>query len=364
MVFQKKINVTDNIDLSQTKLEPVLKICDDSEQYILIEKYGLVSWKPTPMQQIGNRFDMSRERIRQILNRSLQKVRRLISSNEYFELILKKAQDILKKSAYVMKEDDLINNLMEDKDINLNYNELLLILSSDYDLYYLHRNPRFVKLFFLEPLFEELINDIHDSMLLFITQEGKSLSKESILSKFKTIFLNKFQRNQSIRNIIMMDDLYINIALLSKKLSYLDGKIGLVSYEDVNPKNVKSKIKFVLRKSGKPMHFEDIAKKIETTFNFKVKIPTIHNELVKTKDFINVGMWIYGLAEWWYNGENTFELIKNILKKAQRPMTIKELVKEVMKERMIKEVTVLLNLQRYPDIFERVGRGLYKLKDN
>ncbi len=362
MVFERKINITDNVDLSKTKLEPVLKVCDSSEQYILMEKYGLVSWKPTPMQQIGNKFNMSRERIRQILNRSLQKVRRLINTNEYFESIIKKAQTILKESNFIMKEEDLINKLMQEE--KLNYNELLLIFSSDYDLYYLHRNPRFVKLFFLDPLFEDLVNDIHDSILSIVKQEWKSLNKDLILSKIKTIFLNKFQRNQSIRNIIMKDGLYLDIVSLSKKLSYFDEKIGLATYDDVNPKTIKAKMKFVLRKAWKPMHYEDIAKKVEEIFNIKTKVPTIHNELVKTKDFINVGMWIYGLVEWWYNGENTFELIKNILEKSQRPMLIQEIVKEVLKERMIKEVTVLLNLQRYPDIFERVGRGLYTLKGN
>jgi hypothetical protein len=44
MVFEKKINVEkDRVNLSTTKLKNVLEYCNPSEQYVLVEKYGLVS---------------------------------------------------------------------------------------------------------------------------------------------------------------------------------------------------------------------------------------------------------------------------------------------------------------------------------
>lgn len=363
MAFEKKINIDESqINLSNTSLKDILKMCNPSEQFVLVEKYWLVDGKMLPMQQIGNKFNMSRERIRQILNKSLNKFRRLASHDKYLEEIIQKAHNIIKNNAYIMKEDDLINKLLEDKDIKLNYNELLLLLSSDYDLYYLHRNKRFEKLFFIEPLFEDLLNDIHDRIYEEVKNEPASI--DMIKYKIKWEFLWKFQRNNSIKKVLENDKLYENIIKLSRKLYLFDNKVWLEHHEEVNPKTIKLKIKYVLSKEWKPLHYEDIANKIKETFNLKsVKVPTIHNELVKWKEFVNVGMGTYWLKEWWYNGDNTIEAIKNILAKAWRPMKVSEITKEVLKERLIREVTILIVLQKNPDIFERVWKWLYKLKE-
>lgn len=43
-------------------------------------------------------------------------------------------------------------------------------------------------------------------------------------------------------------------------------------------------------------------------------------------------------------------------------MSVKEISKELLKEKMVSPNTVLLNLQKYKDIFERVDKGVYALK--
>ena len=45
-----------------------------------------------------------------------------------------------------------------------------------------------------------------------------------------------------------------------------------------------------------------------------------------------------------------------IFEKNDRPMTVKELCKEVLKEKMVSPNTVMLNLQKYKDTFERVDK--------
>ena len=363
MAFEKKINVNEKqIDLSKTKLKDIIKMCNPSEQFVLVEKYWLVDWKGLPMQQIWKKFNMSRERIRQILNKSLTKIRRLAWHNENLEKIFEKAHQITKENNYIIKEDELINKLLEDKDVNLNYNELLLLLSSDYDLYYLHRNKRFQKIFFLEPLFEDLLNDIHDSILNELKENGP-LSLDMLKYKIKWIFINKFQRNNSLKSLLENDKIYENIIKYSRDLYLFDNKAWLEEHEEVNPKTIKLKIKYILSKEWKPLHYEEVAQKIKEVFNLKsVKVPTIHNELVKGKEFVNVWMWTYWLKEWWYKWDNTLEVIKNILEKAWRPMKVSEITKEVLKERLIREVTVLIVLQKHPEIFERVWKWLYQLK--
>ena len=365
MVFEKKIKVEKwKVNISDTKLQSVLEYCNPSEQYVLVEKYGLLSGKTKPMQQIGKEFDMSRERIRQILNKSLTKVRRLLSQHKGLELIIEQAKNIVKENNYMISEEELINKLLDNK-VWLNNNELLLILSSDYDLYYIHRNKRFVKFFYIEPVFEDLLNDIHDSIYTLIQEAKKPISEDKVFYKMKTLFSSKFQRNQSLKDVLDNENFYKNIISLSRYLYTLDWLVGFANHAEVNPKTMKLKIEYVLSKSGSPLHYEEIAKRVKDTFKLdSIKVPTIHNELVKNKEFINVGMWTYGLTSWGYNGENTLEAIKSILAKAWRPMKTSEIAKEVLKERLVKEVTILLVLQKHQDIFERVWKWMYQLKRN
>jgi len=43
-------------------------------------------------------------------------------------------------------------------------------------------------------------------------------------------------------------------------------------------------------------------------------------------------------------------------------MPIKDIQKEVLKEKMISPNTIVLTLQKYKSLFERVDKGVYQLK--
>jgi hypothetical protein len=54
------------------------------------------------------------------------------------------------------------------------------------------------------------------------------------------------------------------LPLVSKKIIKTeDGKIGLSSWPEINPRNVRDKIYYVLKKEDNPLHFDEIAKKIK-----------------------------------------------------------------------------------------------------
>ena len=57
------------------------------------------------------------------------------------------------------------------------------------------------------------------------------------------------------------------------------------------------------------------------------------------------------------------EIIVRIFKKNNRQMSVKEISKELLKEKMVSPNTILLNLQKYKSIFERVDKGVYKIVD-
>jgi hypothetical protein len=94
-----------------------------------------------------------------------------------------------------------------------------------------------------------------------------------------------------------------------------------------------------------------------------VKVNTVHNELVKNNDvFVNMGLGIYGLKEWGFEGGSVKDIIERILNRVKRQMSIKEIKKEVLKEKMVSPNTIVLTLQKHKDMFERVEKGVYQLK--
>ncbi len=154
------------------------------------------------------------------------------------------------------------------------------------------------------------------------------------------------------------------VASISKQLAVLNGLWGLSKWPTVNPKNIRDKIFVVLETKKEPMHFADIAKAIsESDFKRKnVTIQAIHNELIKDSRFVLIGRGIYALDSWGYKKGTVSDIIKDILRKANKPLTREEIVKEVLHSRKVKETTILLNLQNKKH-FEKVGKNSYKLAE-
>lgn len=154
------------------------------------------------------------------------------------------------------------------------------------------------------------------------------------------------------------------LASLSKQLATLNGRWGLIKWPMVNPKNIRDKIYIILFEKGKYMHFSEIAEAIkESEFRRKdVTTQAIHNELIKDKRFVLVGRGIYALKEWGYKKGTVADVITDVLKKAGEPLHRDEIVKRVLKDRYVKETTILLNLQGKPQ-FKRVAKATYTLAE-
>ena len=75
-----------------------------------------------------------------------------------------------------------------------------------------------------------------------------------------------------------------------------------------------------------------------------------------------IGRGIYALKEWGFKKGTVSDSITEVLKKAGEPLHRDEIVKRVLKQRQVKETTILLNLQGKPQ-FKRVAKATYDLAD-
>ncbi|MDP1629616.1 MAG: hypothetical protein Q8L57_03285, partial [bacterium] len=150
---------------------------------------------------------------------------------------------------------------------------------------------------------------------------------------------------------------------LSKRISSNPfGEYGLTSWPEIRPQGVRDKAYLVIKKEKTPLHFLQISRLIEKTFQSHrpVHYQTVHNELIKDGRFVLVGRGTYALNEWGYEPGTVKEVIASILKNAKKPMTKNEILEAVTRQRQVKELTVIFNLQNRK-YFQRSADGRYAL---
>jgi hypothetical protein len=139
--------------------------------------------------------------------------------------------------------------------------------------------------------------------------------------------------------------------------------MGLSTWPEVNPKTVKDKIKLILSQEKKPIHFKDITEMIGNLPQKRNLHPqTIHNELIRNQEFVLVGRGYYALKNWGYNPGRVRDVIYQALSVSEGGLSKDEIVNFVLNQRMVKESTVLLNLQN-KKFFKKDKEGKYKIKE-
>ncbi len=172
--------------------------------------------------------------------------------------------------------------------------------------------------------------------------------------------------NNFLEEVKDMNDKYKNDEVIKRWLSISNkigknplGEWGRTDSPNVNAKGMRDYAFLVIRKHGSPIHFKEVAKAISQYFNKKAHVATTHNELIKDPRFVLVGRGLYALAEWGYMSGVVKDVIKKIIDK-NGPLTKEEIIKKVLKERYVKENTIMVNLQN-PKYFKKDKEGRYNI---
>jgi len=136
-----------------------------------------------------------------------------------------------------------------------------------------------------------------------------------------------------------------------------EGLYGLKQWPEINPKGIKDKIYLLFKKAQKPFHFTEVAEHIEGSL-----VQTVHNELIRDPRFVLIGRGIYALKEWGYREGDVKDVIVNIFRQENKSLTKQEIIERVLKQRIIKENTILMNLSD-KKIFTKDPQGRYWIND-
>lgn len=338
------------LDISKA-VEAVLSVIDrEREREIISRRFGLYDRKET-LEQIGELLGITRERVRQLEKAIL--IRLKISAEDGQVDVAEVEKTLvrhLSEMGNAARLGDLAKKLNNNADDRLKA-QIAFMATLAPRLTTLTENDSYFYGIALKDNFadEKKLKKAVDEVVKVIKEHGEAISLEALFAK--TSGYNKPSESRAI-------------ASLSKHLAELRDNWGLVKWPTVNPKNIRDKIYVVLQDSGKPLHFSAIAKAIkESAFKRKdVTTQAIHNELIKDKRFVLIGRGIYALQEWGYKKGTVSDIIADILKKENAPLHRDEIVRRVLKNRQVRETTILLNLQSKPE-FKRVAKATYELQE-
>ncbi|MFA5888787.1 MAG: sigma factor-like helix-turn-helix DNA-binding protein [Candidatus Paceibacterota bacterium] len=330
-------------------VKKLLSVLGNRSQDVLINRFGLGSdTKRMTLEAIGKKYKITRERVRQIENYSIINIRK---SKEYTKekLVFDELKNIVTNLGSVISEEHLLQHLSKDKSIQ-NHLHFLLVIGEDF-----HREKEDDEFKHRWTVDKELSKKIH----LSLRQLYSTLSDDEIL--LESDMIEKFL--DSLKDV---SDKYKNQEIAKRwlELSKLIGKNplgewGKTKSPNINAKGMRDYAFLVIRRHGSPIHFREVAKLITELFKKKAHIATTHNELIKDPRFVLVGRGLYALSEWGYMSGVVKDVIKTVLEK-NGPMTKDEIIKKVLKERYVKENTIMVNLQN-PKYFKKSKDGKYNV---
>lgn len=325
----------------------ILSPLQDRSLDVIINRYGLGNdVERKTLEEIGQKYGITRERVRQIENAALTLIRK---SQEFKseEASFEELKKVIKELGSVIVEEDLLKTLAKDKE-GQNHIHLHLVLG---DSFTKHKEDDVFK--------SRWTIDDKLSSLIYSSLENlySGLTDEELISE--TEMINRFLDHiKEVSSDYRDEELARRWLSMSKKISKNPlGEWGKIDSSNIKTRGIRDYAYLVMRKHGSPMHFKEVATAISDTFKKKTHMATTHNELIKDARFVLVGRGIYALKEWGYKPGIVRDVIKEILVK-EGPLSKEDVVDRVMKERYLKKNTILVNLQN-PKYFKKNKEGLY-----
>jgi hypothetical protein len=340
------------IDLTQI-LEELFMVLSQKEREVVARRFALTGKNRQTLEKIGQHFDVTRERIRQIESIALQKLCRTIDNSKLKD-VNELAKQVLDKSGGICLEKTLISKVLNlIHSVNkIDGNIIRLSLAIDEEVE--HQKTANLKPFWhSNKLSLTDINTIVNKSESVLNRQKDIIDEERLVNMVRATLANsgKNYKAEAISSTFEVDPV----------LKKAEEGWGLMTWRHINPRSLRDKSLIIMRETQKPTHFVEIANKI-SEYGFDKKVVTVqavHNELIRDDKFVLIGRGLYALREWGYAEGTVSDIIEDLLA-SKSPLSKEEIIRGVLKQRQVKKGTISLNLQKTP-WFERVSRALYKL---
>jgi len=346
---------TPTVKLSFNSKKTTKKLLDelnDRMKVVISERFGLETGVRRTLDSIGQRYGITRERVRQIESAALAIVKK---SDSYVEMhvIFDEIRQVIDELGGIADEDNLFDITYPNDPVMQNHLYFYLTLGDMFTR--VREDEEINSIWTTEPKVLENVRNVLKSVASDL--QHQELYEEAdiiarIASHTELAHLPAERREEThVRNWIRASRLFGSNPL---------GHWGLASSYNISTRGVRDYAYLVLHQHGSPMHFREIAQAIADKFGKPVHVATTHNTLISDGRFVLIGRGLYGLKEWGYMSGTARDVIMRVMKKANRPLLRHEIVDLVSKERHLKQNTIIVNLHNAA-YFKKDDRGYYSL---
>ena len=326
----------------------LVKSLNPRNRDIVARRFGLKNGVRETLESIGKSYGITRERVRQIEEFALAQLAKSAPASRELTRAIQGARELMGHEGGVIRERSLFSAISgSEKDSAANA-ALSFALSLDKGLVHSADSDRFQAFWAVDNRTADMFREQAASVIATLSERSAVVSRQELVD------------TAASKGVVNLDSLMA----VSKELGQnIFGELGLAAWSQIRPKGVRDKAFLVIKKAGKPRHFSEIAKLInQARFDTKkTNVQTVHNELIKDDRFVLVGRGMYALAEWGYKSGTVKDVLTDILKTHGKPLARAELIARVGKVRLVKENTILLNLQD-SSTFVRDASGTYTLR--
>ncbi len=328
----------------------LLKDLKDRDRYVLESRFGLVDAKKKTLESIGGEYDITRERVRQIQDAALKAIRKSENYTDAREIFVE-IESLIDGLGGIVSEERLLNHTSEDE-VTQNHIHFHLVVGDNFKK---HKEDKLFKNRW--SVNGELASKVHTAL----EKLHGNVTKDELLTEEQMI-LRFLDRLDGAEDGVINDDVAQQFLHLSKLIGKNPlGDWGLTESQNISVRGVRDYAYLVMKKNGSPMHFREVAESITEIFGKKAHSATTHNELIKDDRFVLVGRGMYGLKKWGYKAGVVKDVIADMIRE-RGPLSRDEIIDGVLKERYLKENTILVNLSN-KDYFKKNKDGKYILSD-
>lgn len=332
-----------------TTTKRLIQTLPERSKDVIVSRYALAGQqKPETLDAIGQRYGITRERVRQIENHAIKLIQESDAASKEsgsFVALEKAIHDL----GGILSEGTILKSLAGDAEAK---NHLYFMLVVGEQFTHAKEDEHFGKRWFVDhdiaQAVEAALKEVHQKV-----RPSDVLTEDALVAHVMGC-LSRVNAKHRNRDTILRW-LELSQCLVRNPLN----EWGRSTAPGIKVKNVADYAYLVLKKNGSPMHFREIAKSIQEHFGKKAHQATVHNELIKSDRFVLVGRGQYALTEWGYRPGPVATIIEHILNE-HGPLTRDALVDRVKKERFVKTNTILVNLQNAK--FAKTKDGKYALK--
>jgi len=330
----------------------LLKNLSPRTKDVIERRFGLEKDERETLESIGESYGICRERVRQIEEEGIGLIKSEIKK-PVFQTIFKKFEEQLKENGDLKREDLFLSQFSSAR----LQNQALFWLTLGDPFSRLSENEEFYSLWTIDPNSLNTAQEIINYFVKKFKTKKELISPEASFEIFQKDFKSKIK---------LPFNALLSYLEISKKIEQNnEGLFGLAEWPEVTPRGIKDKAFLALKKTGQPLHFTEVARMINQlslTSQNSALPQTVHNELIRDPRFVLVGRGIYALQEWGYFPGQVRDVIFKVLKENKKALSKKEIVEKVLSQRLVKENTILLNLQN-KKYFSKDLQGRYAIKE-